>query len=299
MDEPFSALDVLTAQNLRTELLRLWEASEFPTKAMLIVTHNIEEAVTLADRIFVLGTNPGRIRRQIQVSLGHPRDRADPNFQELVDQIYDLMTGPDQRAAAHVPASANETSEAPTDSSPTASPLPDATVGGLSGLLEILASHGGREDLPKLAHLLTFELDDLVPLVDAAQMLGFANVKSADIELTDVGRRFSEADIDLSKHLFAEQARHRAPLVRSILNALQNISDGTVSERFFLDILRRGFSEDEARAQLDTAIDWGRYAELFDFDVNTRRLRLEVPLVDEDGEPLAPVAAARPAAPPR
>src|SRR5580692_870659 len=95
MDEPFSALDVLTAQNLRTELLRLWEASEFPTKAMLIVTHNIEEAVTLADRIFVLGTNPGRIRRQIQVPLGHPRDRADPNFQELVDQIYDLMTGPD------------------------------------------------------------------------------------------------------------------------------------------------------------------------------------------------------------
>jgi NitT/TauT family transport system ATP-binding protein len=294
MDEPFSALDVLTAQNLRTELLRLWEGSEFPTKSMLIVTHNIEEAVTLADRIFVLGTNPGRIRREIHVPLPHPRDRAGPGFQELVDEIYELMTGPDQRAAAHVPASAAETPETPTDGSPISSPLPEASVGGLSGLLEILAAHGGREDLPQLAHMLTFEVDDLVPLVDAAQMLGFATVKSADIELTEEGHRFSEADIDTSKHLFAEQARQRAPLVRAIVNALEHVADGTISERFFLDILRRGFSEEEARAQLDTAVDWGRYAELFDFDVNARQLRLEVPLVDEDGEPRARVAVAGP-----
>ena len=299
MDEPFSALDVLTAQNLRTELLRLWEASEFPTKAMLIVTHNIEEAVTLADRIFVLGTNPGRIRREIQVPLPHPRDRLGPSFQELVDEIYELMTGPDQRVAAHLPTSTTEAPGTPTESSPISSPLPEASVGGLSGLLEILAAHGGREDLPQLAHMLTFEVDDLVPLVDAAQMLGFATVKSADIELTEEGRNFSQADIDASKHLFADQARHRAPLVRAIVNALEHTADGTISERFFLDILRRGFSEDEARAQLDTAIDWGRYAELFDFDVNTRQLRLEVPLVDEDGEPRAPVAVAGPTTPPR
>jgi len=294
MDEPFSALDVLTAQNLRTELLRLWSARDFPTRAMLIVTHNIEEAVTLADRIFVLGTNPGRIRKEFSVPFPHPRDRNGKNFGDLVDEIYDLMTGPDQRSAAHVWATAPAGDEPKTgaEPSPIEAPLPEASVGGMSGLVEILAARGGREDLPNLANVLTFEVDDLLPLVDAAQMLGFVTVKSADIELTDEGRAFYEADIDASKHLFAQAARQRAPLVRAIVNTLENVPDGSINERFFLDLLRRGFTEDEARAQLDTAIGWGRYAELFDFDVNTRQLDLEVPLVDEDGEPRAPLSAA-------
>jgi len=299
MDEPFSALDVLTAQNLRTELLRLWAGRDFPTRSMLIVTHNIEEAVTLADRIFVLGTNPGRIRREIHVPLPQPRDRADPRFQELVDQIYDIMTAPDQRTAAHAPAGGGEGPALPEDRSPIESPLPEASVGGMSGLLEILAARGGRDDLPALARLLTFEVDDLVPLLDAAQMLGFATVKSADIELTEEGRRFNDADIDTSKHIFAEQARQRAPLVRAIVNTLENCPDGTISERFFLDLLRRGFSEEEARDQLDIAIDWGRYSELFDFDANSHQLRLEVQLVDEDGEPRAPASVSPPGAGPR
>lgn len=279
MDEPFSALDVLTAQHLRTELLRLWQAHDFPTKSMLIVTHNIEEAVVLADRIFVLGANPGRIRAEIHVPLSHPRDRHEQKFQDLVDEIYGLMTGPEQRAPAHV-----WTTVPATESSPIESPLPAATVGGMSGLLELLAAHGGREDLPKLAHLLTFEVDDLLPLVDAAQMLGFATVQNADIELTEEGRRFNDADIDSSKYLFSRQARERAPLVRAIFNALSTCTDGSLGEGFFLDLLRRGFSEDEARAQLEIAIDWGRYGELFDFDPHTRQLHLEVPLFDEDGQ---------------
>jgi len=160
----------------------------------------------------------------------------------------------------------------------------------MSGLLEILAAHGGREDLPKLADLLTFEVDDLLPLVDAAQLLGFAVVDNADIELTEDGRRFNDADIDSSKYLFSRQARSRAPLVRAIVNALSTCGDGTLSERFFLDLLRRGFSEEEARAQLDIAVDWGRYGELFDFDAHTGQLRLEIPLVDENGEPRTRIA---------
>jgi NitT/TauT family transport system ATP-binding protein len=284
MDEPFSALDVLTAQHLRTELLRLWAGQDFPTKAMLIVTHNIEEAVTLADRIFVLGSNPGRIRSVIQVPLPQPRDRNDARFQELVDEIYAIMTGPDQRVPSHVA----ETSTSVADRTPVESPLPEVTVGGMSGLIEILAGRGGREDLPNLAHLLSFEVDDLLPLLDAAQMLGFAVVHSADIELTEEGRKFNAADIDTAKQLFASQARERAPLVRAIVGALSSSPDGMLSERFFLDLLRRGFSEDEARTQLDIAIDWGRYGELFEYDVNTAQLSLEIPLVDEDGEPRAP-----------
>ncbi len=270
MDEPFSALDVLTAQNLRAELLRLWSEKDFPTKAMLIVTHNIEEAVILADRIFVLGANPGRIRTEIGCTFPQPRQRHDESFQALVDQIYALMTGPDTRPPAHIWAAPVAGGGTPTDT-----PLPAASVGGMSGLLEILVAHGGKDDLPMLAHQLTFEVDDLLPLVDAAQVLGLAEVRDADIQITDEGRTFVAADILESKQIFAKLARARAPLVRAICNALSTTHDGTLGEDFFLDLLRRGFSEDEARQQLNLAIDWGRYGELFDFDSNTGQLTLE------------------------
>ncbi len=270
MDEPFSALDVLTAENLRSELLRLWDAEDFPTRAMLIVTHNIEEAVILADRIFVLGANPGRIRTEIDCVLPRPRARHTEDFQALVDHIYAIMTEGDNRAPSHT---WTETPAA--DASPAETPLPAASVGGMAGLLEILAAHGGREDLPKFAERLTFDVEDLLPLVDAAQLLGLALVDNADIELTDEGREFVEADIDTSKGIFARLAKEKAPLVRAICSSLEATNDGTLGEGFFFDLLRRGFTHDEARQQLDLAIDWGRYGELYDFDANTGQLKLE------------------------
>jgi NitT/TauT family transport system ATP-binding protein len=270
MDEPFSALDVLTAQNLRAELLRLWSEDDFPTKAMLIVTHNIEEAVMLADRIFVLRSNPGRLRSEITCPFPQPRNRHDEAFGALVDEIYGIMTGSSTEVAQQV-----LTAVARGEGTPTEVPLPEATVGGMSGLLEILEARGGREDLPKLAHDLTFEVDDLLPLVDAAQLLGLAHVADADIEITDVGRQFVTADILHSKEIFALQAEQRAPLVRAICRSLRATKDGNLGEGFFLDLLRRGFSEDEVRQQLDIAIQWGRYGELFDFDAATGQLTLE------------------------
>jgi NitT/TauT family transport system ATP-binding protein len=270
MDEPFSALDVLTAENLRSELLRLWDAPDFPTHAMLIVTHNIEEAVILADRIFVLGTNPGRIRTEIDCVLPRPRDRHSEPCQALIDEIYAIMTGGDTRAPSHV------WGDAPAlDGSPAETPLPAASVGGMAGLLEILAAHGGREDLPTLARRLNFDVEALLPLVDAAQLLGLAIVDGAYLELTDEGRGFVEADIDASKSIFARQAQARAPLVRAICSSLESTNDGTLGEGFFFDLLRRGFTREEARQQLDLAIDWGRYGELYDFDANTGQLKLE------------------------
>jgi NitT/TauT family transport system ATP-binding protein len=272
MDEPFSALDVLTAENLRTELLSLWGGKDFPTKAILIVTHNIEEAVQMADRIFVLSSNPGRFKAEITTHLARPRNRRAPEFEAMVDQIYGIMTehrAPEegQHAAAVEPGLA----------SPTDMPLPHVSVGGLAGLLEILNNRGGRDDLPQLGRLLTFEIDDLLPIVDAAKMLGFAEVADADIELTLEGEAFVEADILTSKKLFAAAVAARAPLVRAIVRALETTKDGTLSERFFLDLLRRGFSQDEAQAQLDTAIDWGRYAELFDYRADDGQLVLTPP----------------------
>jgi NitT/TauT family transport system ATP-binding protein len=282
MDEPFSALDVLTSENLRGELLDLWSGhrdTEFPTKAIVIVTHNIEEAVQMADRIFVLSANPGRLRAEIPNTLPRPRDRRSPEFEALVDHLYGVMTGRE-----HEPESPESPEVRIEKASPIDLPLPHVSVGGLAGLLEILSGRGGNEDLPELANLLMFEVDDLLPLTDAADLLGFATVDHADLILTDTGREWSEADILSSKSIFAEAVRTRAPLVRAIVRALETTKDGSLNERFFLDLLGRGFSEAEAKAQLDVAIDWGRYGELFDFDADSGELTRTVPDEDEDAE---------------
>ena len=265
MDEPFSALDVLTAENLRTELVNLWAGDHFPTKAICLVTHNIEEAVQLADRVVVLGANPGRILAEVRVDLERPRDRRTAAFETLVDQLYGLLTG--RESAEVVP----ETTAA----TPTTRPLPDATVGGLAGLVEIVYANGGPIALADLADELNFEIDDLLPLVDAATMLGLVTVDDGELALTDTGRRFTTADIQDSKQIFAAQARHRAPLVRAVCKALAGSADGKLRAGFFLDLLRRGFSIDDARRQLDIAIDWGRYGELYDYDSDSDEITVD------------------------
>ncbi|MHB1738630.1 MAG: ABC transporter ATP-binding protein [Actinomycetes bacterium] len=272
MDEPFSALDVLTAENLRGELLRLWEAHEFPTRAILVVTHNIEEAVQLADRILVLGTSPGRIKAELAVALPRPRDRHSAAFEELVDRVYDVLTGRDRSAPAPEVVAG---SAAPGPGTPIDVPLPAASVGGIAGLLEIVAAQGGEDGLAEIAERLAFEVDDLLPLVDAAALLGLADVHEAQISLTEQGATFVAADIQTSKEIFARLARTRAPLVRAIVSALETTTDGNLRDRFFLDLLRRGFGDEDARHQLDVAVDWGRYGELFDYDADTGLLQLE------------------------
>ncbi|BBY67614.1 ABC transporter ATP-binding protein [Mycolicibacterium helvum] len=262
MDEPFSALDVLTAENLRNELMTLWGAKEFPTKAICLVTHNIEEAVLLADRVIVLGANPGHIRAEVTVELDRPRDRRSRAFESIVDKLYGLLTGIDTDTDTTEPAAAT----------PTSRPLPNATVGGLAGLVEIVYAQGGRADLPDIAAELNFDIDDLLPLVDAAAMLGFLHVSEGDLELSPTGQEFTTADIQTSKQIFAAQARQRAPLVRTICRALATSSDGSLRAGFFLDLLRRGFGPDDARQQLDTAIGWGRYGELFDYDTDSDQI---------------------------
>jgi NitT/TauT family transport system ATP-binding protein len=263
MDEPFSALDVLTAENLRTELVTLWAQPDFPTKCVCIVTHNIEEAVLLADRVIVLGANPGHIKAEVRVRLPRPRDRRSPAFDTLVDQLYAILTGRD--ATPPQPAAA---------AGPLTHPLPDATVGGLAGLIEIVFAHNGQTDLPDLAAELSFEVDDLLPLVDAAVMLGMLEVEGAQAFLTDAGRDWYTADIQLSKEVFSRLVLEHAPLVRTIVRALENSNDGSLREDFFRDLLHRGFSSEDTEKQLDLAIDWGRYGELFDYDADTGELVL-------------------------
>jgi len=261
MDEPFSALDVLTSENLRGELLELWEGQRFPTKTMVMVTHNIEEAVLLADRILVLGTNPGRIRSDLRNPLARPRRRRTPDFEELVDQIYRMMT---QREAAPAAVPADRGGGRPTVSD---TPLPPASVDGLSGLAEVmLGRHGGAADLADLADSLGLEVDDLLPLVDALLLLGFAELHDDRLELSAAGRVFAGASIQDSKQIFARACLDHAPLVRTIYRALRGSLDGNLPAGFFTDILRTSFSEEDSARQLDVAVNWGRYAELYAFD---------------------------------
>jgi len=262
MDEPFSALDVLTAENLRGELLELWEGQRFPTKAIVMVTHNIEEAVLLADRILVLGTNPGRIRADMRNPLARPRRRRTPEYEALVDEIYRMMT---QRDSAPATPPAQPAGAGPGTLGD--SPLPQATVDGLSGLAEILLGrHDGAADLPDLADNLGLEVDDLLPLVDALVLLGFAELSGERLELSGGGRIFAGASIQDSKEIFARASLDRAPLVRTIYRALRGSVDGNLPAGFFTDVLRTRYGEDEAARQLDVAVNWGRYAELYAYD---------------------------------
>ncbi len=271
MDEPFSALDVLTAENLRSELLELWANKTMPTKAVFIVTHNIEEAVLLADRIIVLGRNPGHIRTDFKVHLAQPRDRKSEPFTQLVDFIYKVLTKPDVAPA-----------EAPDQTGPKVRDqrqmhyqmLPHARPGGMAGLLELLLDKGGRDDIYRLADDLAFEIDDLLPIVDAAQLLGFLQIEEGDAAITESGTAFANSEILRQKELFRTAALANVLLLRQIRRALETKSDHTVPEDFFLDMLDEQFSEEECLRQMETAVAWGRYAELFDFDSGRRRFIL-------------------------
>lgn len=287
MDEPFSSLDVLTAENLRGELLRLWDDHDFPTKAILLVTHNIEEAVLLADRVVILSSGPGHVKGAFPIPLPRPRDRRAPEFIAITDTIYELLTQP-ELTLHETPDTDSPTIDsvhgAPTTTgftdekkkpSLSDSPLPHASVDGVGGLLDILVSEGGRDDIPALASRLHLDADALLPLLKGAQMLGLATVADADVQLTDEGRQLAAASILEAKKLFTHAVLHRAPLVQTIHSSLVAADHEHLSESFFLDVLRSDFTEDQARSQLDIAIDWGRYAELFDYDANTGRLRLD------------------------
>jgi NitT/TauT family transport system ATP-binding protein len=260
----------LTAENLRSELLELWDKHEIPTRSIFIVTHNNEEAVLLADRVIVLGRNPARIRTDFRLQLARPRDRKDPMCGNYIDYIYTVLTQPEA-----APALPGEGRPAEIRGAKTMyEMLPHVRPGGIAGFLEMLDDRGGRDDLHKLARDLSFEIDDLLPLTDASVMLGFLTIENGDAQITSAGKAFAHADIDRQKELFRDAALDRLLLFRQIRRVLESKSDHAVHEEFFHDLLDEQFSEDETIKQMQTAITWGRYAEIFEYDSDTHRLML-------------------------
>jgi NitT/TauT family transport system ATP-binding protein len=266
MDEPFSALDVLTAENLRRELMELWTEKKISTRSIFLVTHNIEEAVLLADRIVVLGSNPATIRADFRIPLAQPRDRKSATFLLYVDYIYKVMTQPRLELAPPQPGEFAAKARWQI--------LPHTRPGSIAGLLELLIDHGGEEDLYHVAEQLLLELDDLLPIVEGAALLGFAKTREGDVKVTPEGKDFAEADISQRKLLFREAAISHVTLLQKMRSALQSRSDHVMPLEFFHDILDEHFTETEVQKQIETALNWGRYAEIFSYDSESGDLRL-------------------------
>jgi NitT/TauT family transport system ATP-binding protein len=271
MDEPFSALDVLTAQNLREQLLDLWTDHEMPTRAILMVTHNIDEAVGLADRLVVLAADPGRIRADIPGLPLAVRRGKGPEYSALVEAIYRLMTSPQARVEDILPLA--RPVQVPVVERPY-QVLPHAAIGDLTGLVGHLDEVGGRQDLPVLARDLQLEVDELLPLIEGLDILGLGAAQEGDAVLTDLGREFAAADVQQEKAIFRQQVYH-VQLIRQIMDQLHETDSHSFKEDELLEQLQQYFSEPEARRQLDTAIDWGRFAELFAYDDDSGELYLE------------------------
>ena len=270
MDEPFSALDVLTAETLRTDFLDLWCEGRMPIKGVILVTHNIEEAVLMCDRILVFGSNPGRILTEIPVSLPQPRNRLDPSFRALVERIYVEMTA---RASG-----ANARSEL-FPGLGIGTRLPRVSSNLLSGLVETVAAtpFNGAADLPKIASDLQMEIDELFPVAETLQMMRFAEVAGGDIRLTDVGLSFANVAVDERKKIFTRQLLNYVPLAAHIRRVLDERPSHTARKSRFLDELEDYMSEEEAEQTLRAVVSWARYAEAFAYDDENAMFSLENP----------------------
>jgi NitT/TauT family transport system ATP-binding protein len=273
MDEPFSALDVLTAETLRTDFLDLWSEGRLPIKGVILVTHNIEEAALMCDRILIFSTNPGRIVGEIKVDLPQPRDRLDPPFQELVDRIYVAMTAPPTAP----PRTATQRERLPGTGIDTI--LPRVSTNLLSGLIEALAGppYNGEADLPVIASSLHMEVDDLFPVAETLQMLRFAEVEGGDIKLSEDGKTFAPLPLDERKRLFQRHLLSYVPLAGHIRRILDERASHTAPKSRFLDELEDHMTPAAAEQSLRAVVSWGRYAEAYAYDDHNQMFSLENP----------------------
>ncbi|CAN5305462.1 nitrate/sulfonate/bicarbonate ABC transporter ATP-binding protein [soil metagenome] len=270
MDEAFSALDVLTGERLRNEMLALWSSGEMPTKAMLVVSHNIEEAVMMADRVLIFASNPGRVRAELPISLPRPRHPDSAEVRLLIDEIYALMTA----SAAGTPG-AGGAEEAPRPH--LSDRLPEADVGRMESLLELLADEQGfkgRADLPQLAEESELTDEEMLPLADALNRLGLAQLAQGDLILTPLGARYVEGGHEFRREIFGQQLLAHVPLAAFIRHSLEQEAHGQLREETFLKLLSDSMTAAEAEGVLRVAIEWARYGEVFEYNYHTGMIHL-------------------------
>jgi len=268
MDEPFSALDVLTAENLRTDLVELWGNRKLPIKGIILVTHNIEEAVLMCDRVLLFSSNPGRVASEIKIDLPQPRDRTSPQFEDYVDKIYVEMTARRvERLRQQVGAAAIEM------------PLSHVSPNQISGLIEALsaAPYNGKADLPDIAYEQELEVDELFPVAEAMQLLRLAEVEGGDIKLTHMGKRFADSELNERKEIFSRALQNHVPLAAHIRKVLDERVSHSAPKTRFLDELEDHMPEDAAEETLKTVVSWARFGELFSYDDDAAAFSLENP----------------------
>ena len=288
MDEAFSALDVLTGERLREDILELWQGGTMPTKAMLVVSHNIEEAVLMADRILVFASDPGRIRCQLAIQLPRPRNPDSAEVRALTDEVYALMTagaGRPVRAGSEAAGMASEEAARPAS---VTERLPEADVARMDGLLELLAAppFTGRADLPQLAEASELTDAQMLPVAHALAQLGLAHLESGDLQLSALGQRYVDGGHALRQELFGQQVLDRVPLIAHIRHSLEQDDGGQLPDRPFLRLLSEQLGPVEAEAVLNTAISWARHGEVFEYDFHTRLLRLPTGETEAQDEPV-------------
>lgn len=266
MDEAFSALDVLTGERLRNEILQLWDGGQMPTQAMLVVSHNIEEAVMMADRVLVFASNPGRVRAELPITLPRPRQADSPEVRLLIDEVYKLMTSASSvHGVADAPAQPHLSDR-----------LPEADVGRMESLLALLAAapFDGRADLPQLAEESELTDEDLLPLADALHRLGLARLTAGDLLMAPLGRKYIDGSHEFRRQLFGQLLLEHVPLAAFIRHSLEQEADGELKEEPFLKLLQDSMDAAEAERVLRVAIEWARYGEVFEYDYHTGLIHL-------------------------
>jgi NitT/TauT family transport system ATP-binding protein len=273
MDEPFSALDVLTAETLRSDFLDLWGEGQLPIKAVLLVTHNIEEAVQMCDRLLIFSSNPGRVASEIPIDLPQPRHTQDPRFRALIERVYVEMTARPRGE----PRTGPRTERFPGTGIGTT--LTHVSSNVLTGLLEAVSEppYNGKADLPVIAEEQHLEVDELFPAAEALQLLRFAEVEGGDMKLTEAGMQFARGETDERKKLFARHLITYVPLAAHVRRVLDERASHTAPKSRFFDELEDYMAEDAAEQTLRTIISWGRYAEVFAYDDNRQAFSLENP----------------------
>ena len=266
MDEAFSALDVLTGERLRNEILELWDGGKMPTQAMLVVSHNIEEAVMMADRVLIFASNPGRVRAELPITLARPRRADSAEVRLLIDEVYRLMT-----SATHVTGTAEEAPKPHLSDR-----LPEADVGRMESLLELLADEQfkGRADLPQLGEESELTDEDLLPLADALHRLELAQLSGGDLLMTPLGHNYVQGSHEFRRQVFGQQLLAHVPLAAFIRHSLEQEADGELKEEPFLKLLMDSMDAVEAERVLRVAIEWARYGEVFEYNYHTGMIHL-------------------------